>query len=535
MLDIPALERWIDDQRRASGVPGLAVAVVQGHDVIYARGFGLTSVEDGGTAVTPQTLFRLASATKPLTGTAVMRLVDKGILDLDRPVRAYVPWFTVSDRAASEQITLRMLLSHTSGLPNDLAPFDGSRRDPEGLEMFVRERVPRLPLIAPPGAVYAYSNAGINVAGYVTEAVSGISFADLMRTLVFEPLHMHRTMFDPTVAMTYPLAQGHHRLDDGTLRVQHRFFDSTADNPCGGAFSTVLDLFNLAIMHLSGGRFQERQILSPAAVAAMQTQQVDFHQVTREGYGLTYFLGAYKGHRHIGHGGGLDAFGSSLTLFPDERVAVIVVSNNRTAPSCTPYDVMMRIADQLFDDPLPEARAHVGTPDRSLWPAYSGLYLDRHRGLVAITVVNNRLTLSRDGQTIPLNALTADLYYGAPSGDQSLSVGFVFVAQERRYHVMVDGDLCTRLEAVTIPDPRTWAAYSGTYSGHDTLRCRIVDGRLFIYSAMFAQEGECRPLTNTCFTTPWPVWGVVEFHVADDGSVSTLMAGWSVFLRTNRG
>src|SRR5438093_8086977 len=116
LLNVRALEQRIADAMGAAGVPGLALAVVQGDEVVYARGFGVTSVEDGGLPVTPQTLFRIGSTTKPLTGTAVMRLVEAGQLDLDRPVRDRLDWFALSEPGA-ERVTLRMLMSHTAGLP----------------------------------------------------------------------------------------------------------------------------------------------------------------------------------------------------------------------------------------------------------------------------------------------------------------------------------------------------------------------------------------------------------------------------------
>jgi CubicO group peptidase (beta-lactamase class C family) len=120
MLNFYQLEQGIEAKMHESHIPGLALAIVQEHKLIYARGFGVTSVEGGGIPVTPETLFRIGSITKPLTGTAIMRLVEAGKLDLDIPVKAYIGWFRLSDPEATEHVTLRMLLSHTSGLPTDV-------------------------------------------------------------------------------------------------------------------------------------------------------------------------------------------------------------------------------------------------------------------------------------------------------------------------------------------------------------------------------------------------------------------------------
>src|SRR5690606_1479427 len=247
MLNIEAIERRVADLMDAAIVPGMALAVTNRDEVIYARGFGATSTEPDAPAVGPDTIFRIGSITKPLTATMLMRLVDDGLLDLDRPVREYVPWLKLMDEDAERIITLRMLLSHTSGLPTALE-YNGWR-DPSGLEAYVREVLPALPPVAPPGEIYAYSNPGFNLAGYVAEAVTGTPYAELMRQYLFEPLGMGRTTFDPLVAMTYPFSQSFVLDETGRPQVKRPFVDNTGEYPCGFALSTVLDLGKLARLH----------------------------------------------------------------------------------------------------------------------------------------------------------------------------------------------------------------------------------------------------------------------------------------------
>src|SRR5215470_7018653 len=158
MIDWPILVSRIDEQLRAAQIPGLALAVVHGEEIIFARGFGTTSVEDASLPITPQTLFRVGSITKPLTGTAIMRLVDAGILDLDTPLPQYLDWFTLSEDHAAERVTLRMLLSHTAGLPTKYEV--AGPRDPAALGAYLRQTLPTLPLVAPPGTLWSYSNHG---------------------------------------------------------------------------------------------------------------------------------------------------------------------------------------------------------------------------------------------------------------------------------------------------------------------------------------------------------------------------------------
>lgn len=348
MFDPSEVERQVEEQRQAAGVPGLALAVVQGEQVLYASGFGTTSVEEGSLPVTPQTLFRIASTTKPLTGTAAMRLVEEGKLDLDCPLRAYVPWLTLGQEGMAEHITLRLLMSHRAGLPAEYQ-LSGSR-DPQALEAYVRKEVPRLLPVAPPGRAWHYSNPGINLVGYIVEAVSDRYFAEAMQELVFEPLQMQRTTFDPTVAMTYPLAQSHQADSEGRLSVQRRFWDRVAGYPSGGAFSTVLDLANFAIIHLNQGRLRNKQILSPASVGEMHTVQSDLHTSTGSRYGLTFFVESYKGVNLVQHWGGVDSFSSRFVLVPEAGVAVIVL-HNRMASAFDADGIVAGILDQLLDLP----------------------------------------------------------------------------------------------------------------------------------------------------------------------------------------
>jgi CubicO group peptidase (beta-lactamase class C family) len=343
MLNIEQLERCVADVMRTSSIPGLALAIVSDQAVIYAQGFGVTSLEDGGLPVTPQTLFRIGSTTKPMTGTAAMRLVEQGQLDLDVPIKSYIDWFAMRDPGAADRVTLRMLLSHTSGLPTDWE-FQG-QHDPSGLAAHVRHDIPRYPLVAPPGAQFEYSNVGTNLAGYLIELVSGTSFAQAMRELVFDPLEMSRTTFDPTVAMTYPLAQGHVADHAGTLRVFHQYADHTAHYPAGFAISTVLDMANFAMMHLNSGRFRDRQILHPESVSLMQMAHSAFPKPEGEGYGFAFMIERYKGARLVGHSGSIPYFHSRFYMAPDAGVAVIAVANCMAG-----YQRIVNLAlDQILD------------------------------------------------------------------------------------------------------------------------------------------------------------------------------------------
>ena len=309
MFNLYTLEKSITRHMDVAQVPGLALAIVKEQEILYARGFGMTSVEDGGVPVTPQTLFRIGSTTKSLTGTALLRLVEAGLLDLDLPLSNYIHWLIFSDPAAASQITLRMLLSHTSGLPTDVPLQD--RRHSSGLEVFIREELPHCPLVARPGKLFAYSNLGLIVAGFLAQYVCEKPFTQVMQEQVFTPLEMHRTTFDPLVALTYPLAQAHVVGNKGRLSVEHRFLEDTANYPASFAMSTVLDMANFALMHLNNGLFRERVFLQPDTILRMQ--QPHTYLFTRKdlAYGLTFSLDSYHGQPLIGHDGAISSLGAS--------------------------------------------------------------------------------------------------------------------------------------------------------------------------------------------------------------------------------
>lgn len=523
MLNIQALEQDIEEQMQAAQVPGLALAAIQDLEVIYSRGFGVSSVEDGGLPVTPQTLFRIGSITKSMTTTAIMRLVEAGKLELDRPVRDYVPWLTFSQEEAAEQITLRRLLSHTAGLPTSHTRF--GRRAPSGLEEYVRQDVPQYPFVAPPGKLYSYSNPGIRIAGYIAEAVSGQPYMQLMQELVFDPLEMKRTTFDPTVAMTYPLAQSHDLHDDGTLSVQHRYADDTGGYPSGAVISTAMDLTHFAIMQMNHGHFRDRRILSTESVAEMHRIQVDKYAVSGAGYGLALDVDRYKGMRRVGHEGSISTFGSRLAMVPEAGTAVVLLFNRAPGFWARAETISDRILDHVLNLPAEASQPRTIEPDRSLWPLYTGAYLGDWRGLARVEIEDGQLTLNWNGEALPLSPTRDDLYFGGRSGNgETVSVGFIAEAGEPVQYIQVNSSPCLRIQYDTTwtPAPETWQAYIGKYTGVEKVAVRIEDDQLFLYSEDVDKEMLCVPLSNTCFACDV---GLVEFHVADDGRVPSLRLG----------
>lgn len=199
--DFAELESVALDELRETGTPGAAVAVVKGDRVVFAKGFGVASVETNA-AVTTGTLFRVGSITKMLTAAALLSLAEEGKLKLDAPIGSYAKG--LAPKIA--RITAHQLLSQTSGL-KDVPGEDGLHEETAPGE-FVRSLKDDDQLIAP-GQAFSYSNACYALAGYLLEQLTGKPYADEMSERVFQPLGMARTTLRSTVAMAYPLALGH--------------------------------------------------------------------------------------------------------------------------------------------------------------------------------------------------------------------------------------------------------------------------------------------------------------------------------------
>ena len=431
-------------------------------------------------------------------------------------VKDYVPDLRFSDASAIDQVTLRMLLSHTAGLPTAYQPF--GRRDPEALEAWVREELPLLPFVASPGKVHAYSNPGINLAGYIAQVVSGKAYTELMSEEVFGPLAMQYTTFDPLVAMTYPIAQAHQCPDGKTLRVWHRFADNSAHRPSGYALSTVLDLANFAIMQMHDGSFQGKQILTPNSVRMMQEPQADLYMTTGAHYGLTLQSETYKDLRLVGHDGDVNSFLCRFVMVPEAKIAVIMLVN---WPAWL-HRLSNAILDELLSLPKTVSEPEETIPEQRDQAGLTGWYLGQF-GLAKILLKENRLTLELNGEVIPLKAYRTHGYVGFDEHEQSVAVGFVPPEQGPTHYLMVNGSCYTRVaeESLSPADPSAWPTYTGVYTAvFETWVVRVHEGELLLKGETFGDEMPCRPLDRTRFTSPV---GIIEFREVKEGKASILV------------
>ena len=317
-IDYAELEKTIADEMAATRTPGAALAIVAGDKIIFAKGFGTTSVE-GGSAVTADTLFRMGSTTKMFTAAALLTLADAGKIRLDAPLASYLKNLPPKVSA----LTAHRLLSQSSGL-RDLPPTVFSNDD-AGLGQNIKAWKDDV-FFTEPNKIYSYSSANYWLAGYLAEEVYGKPYADVLAEIVFRPLGMTRSCVRPTEAMTFPLALGH-QAQTGAASLIRPIDNNAAKYPGGSMFSSVNELSRWAIAMLGGGRLDGKQALPERVVEALRKPQFYLPGEERAFYGYGLLGYTDRGVRTVSHGGASRGYGSTVFFAPDEKIAVIVLAN----------------------------------------------------------------------------------------------------------------------------------------------------------------------------------------------------------------
>ncbi|MEA2385250.1 MAG: hypothetical protein QOH72_5221 [Solirubrobacteraceae bacterium] len=304
-----------------TATPGVALALRTGDDVRTA-GLGITSVENP-LDVTPDTLFQIGSITKTFTATALMCLVERDALDLDAPVRTYLPELRLADESVAARVTTRHLLLHTAGWVGDHFADFGPGDD--ALARMI-DSLAALPQLTPLGEVWSYCNSGFCLAGRVVEVVAGRPYEVAMRQLVLDPLGLENTFFSTDDVMTRRFAAGHlpGGDPDGAPRVARPWGLPRAQAPAGALSSTVGDLLRYARFHASG----DDGVLRGASLAEMRSPQ-GRRDAADEEMGLAWFLSERDGRRVVSHTGATNGQAALLAFLLEEDTALAVLTNHQ--------------------------------------------------------------------------------------------------------------------------------------------------------------------------------------------------------------
>jgi CubicO group peptidase (beta-lactamase class C family) len=301
------------------GVPGVAFGLVR-NGQITARGLGVTNTDDPQ-PITPDTVFPIASISKTVTATAIMRLVEQGKIDLSAPVQKYLPEFRVRDEAATREVAIWHLLTHTPGWEGQLTAQD---RGTETLAFFA-ESARELPQLATPGTVWSYNNAGFTIAGRVIEKVTGRPIHEAIRTLVFEPIGLTRafTRLEEVATHRFSVA---HRSQEGKPVVGRPLTRSTSVT-AGGVWMSLNDILAYARFHMSDGAGRDgARVLTRASLEQMRTARLRKNS-TDEEMGLGWHLRRIGGVMTAAHGGTLGHI-LLLELVPERNLALAIFTNH---------------------------------------------------------------------------------------------------------------------------------------------------------------------------------------------------------------
>ncbi len=343
------------------GVPGAAAGLIYGGSE-HVVGLGVTSIEHP-LPVDGDTLFQVGSITKTVTGTAVMRLVELGLLELDAPVRTYLPELRLADEGTVARLTLRHLLTHTAGWQSDY--FYNAGSDADALARYVA-RMSELPQLTPVGTVWAYNSPGLSLAGRVIEVVTGQSYEAAIRELVLAPLGMARSCFTAEEAITHRVVAGHYARGGEALAVVHAWAIPRALRPSGGLVTTVHDMLRYLRLHLGGGP----RLLAPESLALMQAAQVQAGGKA-DACGLTWMLKDLDGGRIVRHGGGTSGQWSECLLAPERGFGLILLTNAEAGEALN--DETSRWALRRYLGMEEPALTPLSLPESEL-AAYAGRY-----------------------------------------------------------------------------------------------------------------------------------------------------------------
>jgi CubicO group peptidase (beta-lactamase class C family) len=360
-------------------IPGVAVGIVQdGMDYTVCEG---VTNRFHPLEITRDTLFQIGSTTKTITGTIIMRLVQDGTLELDAPVRRYLPDLKLADEDTAAKLAVRHLLNHTGGWVGDLFGDTGDGDD--ALEKYVRGVV-KQPQLTPLGTIWHYNNAGFGIAGRVIEVVTGQTYERAATEMILGPLGMKRSNFTPAEAILERTAVGHYVDENGQISISRPWAFARAISPIGRLNSSVLDQLKYARFHLGDGS----PILSSETLHAMHTPTINGALGNR--FAVTWFvrdvpkLDGTGTARVLSHGGATNGQMSAFWLVPERHFGCTILTNGEKG-ALLHGELNAWIQEQFLG--LKEPAPKFLKPSTEELEAYAGRYVGAAFGtVIEITV-----------------------------------------------------------------------------------------------------------------------------------------------------
>ena len=317
-FDSTALDAFIVSQMNKHNLPGVAVTITQGDEILYAKGFGKAS---GNALMTHNTPMYIGSLSKSFTALAIMQLYENGELDIDLPVSTYLPSFTISDPLATETITIRNLLNHTSGL-SDFG-YVPKHSDTITIQQSITY-LTEAKLTAPIGSVFQYFNPNYSILGAIVEKVSGLSYGEYVEKYIFNPLKMNNSYTYVADAEAAGLAQGYGSFFGFSVARSQPF--RSYDVPSGYLMMSVSDLSKYLRAQLNKEEFEGVRVLSEQGIEEMQSPPAGLE--TR--YGIGWFIYEKNGVRMIEHGGTNEYFHTAGIMLSKQDITIAILINKNS-------------------------------------------------------------------------------------------------------------------------------------------------------------------------------------------------------------
>lgn len=384
---------WLIDREMAENdITGLSIALVDDQRVIWQQGFGYADLESRLPAA-PETIYRAGSIAKVFTAAATMQLAEQGKLDIDQPLAAALPEFSIKTRfPKAGPVTPRNVMTHHSGLPSNFLR-DMYVREPGRFETVV-DSMHDEHLTFPPDYVFSYSNVGMALLGATVQKVSGEPFDDYMEHHFFEPLGMTQSSFaSRAIAKAYDRNK---EIEVFSLR----------DMPAANLLSNVVDLSQFMKMQFADGRSGERQILSASTAREMvRVQNADFPLTFNAYVGLGWMMHGIEipgGGRVASHGGSLPDSHSMMTILPEHKLGVVVLSNSATSHASVTkiateaLRLMLEAKTGIHQPPAPVIQARERAPSHDELRQFDGNF-DTLVGLAKVSTGSGQIDVEAVG------------------------------------------------------------------------------------------------------------------------------------------
>ena len=418
-----ALDAMMRRELARTRTPGAQIAIVERGRVVYTRGYGVADVETGR-AVTDRTLFQTGSVTKLFTGVLLGQLASAGVVDMRAPVSRYLP--ELAGRAVGAT-TLHELLTHSAGWGAGGIPY--GRSDEGALDELYRS-VGDTMLVPELKGVYSYSNPGFAMAAYVAERAALRPFETLLDSVVLRPLGMTRSTHRPMLAMTRDFSLGHTRAkkpagaagSDGAGRasppvVLRPMPGNSAEWGAGFMYSTAGETARLAIAMMDGGMLDGGRALSADGLRMVTTGYVARAGFPGDSAGYGVNTTSVGGRRSWSKGGSVEGFRALVTMWPTEKLAIVVLTNRLSDLTYSATAQAARIVAGLA--PPPAQKVVEREPTAAERAALVGAYRIRKRN-VEIREVDGRLELRRGPYTVPVRMTGANRFVVTPPGEETI-------------------------------------------------------------------------------------------------------------------